>query len=336
MENGTVSTAVSTTVLSSIISPDCLAQLMQKYYQFSLNIQCSILRTGINHAYLICDGDRKSVLRVYSHQWRGREEINEELQLLLRLKEAGISISYPISDKAGKFIHEVTAPEGRRYAVLFSFAEGKKLRKLTEKHCRKIGQTMGRMHQLTADQSVNRVSYDFDTLLALPFQHALRFFDKQNPDMVFLYNAMEQARQQLSSFGGQLRTGIVHLDMWYDNMNITERGKITVFDFDFCGNGWLSLDIAYTVMQLYHTEPDKKVLEGKLAAFFAGYEETEKIPEIEKELISYLGICVWTFYLGVQSRRFNDWSNIFLSENYLTHYIGLLKGWLKYQETEVG
>lgn len=322
-------------VLSSIISPDYLAVLVQKHYHFSPNVQCSILRTGINHAYLVCEGERKCVLRVYSHDWRSKQEINEELQLLGQLKEAGISVSYPIADKHDQFLHEIAAPEGLRHAVLFSFAEGKKLRGLTEQHCRQIGHLMGRMHQLTADQSIARITYDFDTLLELPYQQALRFFDKQNPDMQFLHQAMTLARQQLTAVDGQLRKGIVHLDLWYDNMNVTEKGEVTLFDFDFCGNGWLGLDVAYTVAQLYHTEPDQAVLEKKLKAFFEGYEAITPLPALEKEMISYFGICVWIFYLGVQSRRFNDWSNIFLSENYLTRFLGMLKNWLRFQGVEV-
>ena len=48
----------------------------------------------------------------------------------------------------------------------------------------------------------------------------------------------------------QIRQGIVHLDIWFDNLNITTNNQVTIFDFDFCGNGWLCLDIAYYILQL--------------------------------------------------------------------------------------
>ena len=325
----------TTPVISSVVSPDFLATLVQEHYPFSPNVQCSILRTGINHAYFICEGDQKRVLRLYSHQWRSREDIVAELELLLQMHEAGISVSYPIADSQGEFIHEVEAPEGMRYMVLFSYAPGRKLRKLTPKHCHTMGLLMGKMHKLMEGRSINRISYDFDTLMELPYQHALRFFDKKNDEMIFARKAIELSKQQLGPLAGQLRQGVVHLDLWYDNLNVTSSGHVTLFDFDFCGNGWLALDLAYTVMQLYHTEPDKEIFEKKRTAFYKGYESIETIPALEKELLSHLGIAVWVFYLGVQSRRFNDWSNIFLGDHYLQHYIGLLKGWLKFSGTVV-
>jgi hypothetical protein len=40
---------------------------------------------------------------------------------------------------------------------------------------------------------------------------------------------------------------------------------------------------------------------------------------------------VWLFYQGEQVRRF-DWSNIFLSVNYLKTYTGKMQAWLAYHE----
>ena len=56
------------------------------------------------------------------------------------------------------------------------------------------------------------------------------------------------------------------------------------------------------------------------------------IPE-ELKLIPTAGQAIWLFYLGVQSQRF-DWSNIFLTENYLKMYIGRLKSWITYNQSK--
>jgi Ser/Thr protein kinase RdoA (MazF antagonist) len=52
----------------------------------------------------------------------------------------------------------------------------------------------------------------------------------------------------------QIKTGIVHLDIWFDNLNIAPNNQITLFDFDFCGNGWFCLDVAYYVLQVHNIE----------------------------------------------------------------------------------
>jgi Ser/Thr protein kinase RdoA (MazF antagonist) len=118
-------------------------------------------------------------------------------------------------------------------------------------------------------------------------------------------------------------------------MSIEDESVITVFDFDFCGNGWLLLDIAYFTMQLFNTEPDAKLFESKVESFYNGYQKVTPISNEEKALIPEAGLAIWIFYLGVQSQRFDNWSNIFLSENYLKHFIGIIKNWMNYNEIKI-
>ena len=79
----------------------------------------------------------------------------------------------------------------------------------------------------------------------------------------------------------KIRKGAVHLDLWADNLNIDSNNKITLFDFDFCGNGFLSLDIAFHVMMLFLFEPDQEKLEKKTRKFHEGYESVLVISEEE-------------------------------------------------------
>ncbi len=51
----------------------------------------------------------------------------------------------------------------------------------------------------------------------------------------------------------------------------------------------------------------------------------------ELKLIPEAGASIFVFYLGVQAQRF-DWSNIFLTENYLKMFVGRIKNWLDYYE----
>lgn len=98
----------------------------------------------------------------------------------------------------------------------------------------------------------------------------------------------------------------------------------TLFDFDFCGNGWLCLDIAYYILQLHSTEKDETNRAEKIAAFYEGYQTVEEISDEEKLLIPALGVSLYYFYLGVQCSRFDNWSNTFLNEAYLKRFITVL------------
>src|SRR5690606_41371136 len=87
----------------------------------------------------------------------------------------------------------------------------------------------------------------------------------------------------------QLREGAVHLDIWFDNMNITKDGQITIFDFDFCGNGWLCYDIAYYILQLHSTEKDVAERNSKIDHFLEGYQSVTEINSEEKQILAILG-----------------------------------------------
>jgi len=322
-------------IVSSILAPDALVLILRKKYNLSNLAICKVLRTGINHSYLVADGDLQFVFRIYSYGWRSEMEIKEELRFLNILKENTIMVSYPSSDSSGNYIQRIIAPEGERFAVLFSFAKGQKVRSLSEDHCCSVGILLSKLHSVSVGYSLKRVNYNVKVLTEDPYRYATEHYSESLNEMQFVKKA---GAHVVDVFGqaniNQLRHGAVHLDIWYDNFNIDEKA-ITLFDFDFCGNGWLLLDAAYFAMQLFHTEPDKNLFKVKLERFFAGYESCAPISDEERKLLPLAGFAVLIFYLGVQSRRFDDWSNIFLTQNYFKHYIGMVKSWLDYNEIHI-
>jgi Ser/Thr protein kinase RdoA (MazF antagonist) len=321
---------------ASTLSSDHLNQLVKQRYGLNENTTCRLFRTGINHTYFISEHDQKYVLRVYSFNWRTSSEIEEEIRLLNFLNENNIGVSYPILDIEGSYIQKINAAEGLRYAVLFSFADGGKIRYMTENTCASVGTLMAEIHRATRQQKIQRIEYTSEILWQSPYVFASRYFSESLEEMQFVKKAGELLNSLFDwTDHEKVRTGIVHLDIWYDNMSISGEDEITLFDFDFCGKGYLVLDIAYFCMQLFHIEPDKKIYELKVKNFLKGYQQVSLISNEEQKLIPYAGLAVWIFYLGVQSQRF-DWSNIFLSENYLKMYIGKVKDWLRYHEIEIG
>jgi Ser/Thr protein kinase RdoA (MazF antagonist) len=87
-------------------------------------------------------------------------------------------------------------------------------------------------------------------------------------------------------------------------------------------------------MQLFYTQPDKKEYEKKFAAFLNGYRKAAPLSYQEISLIPYAGLAIWIYYLGVQAQRFDNFSNIFFTENYLKMYMGRVREWLTYTHTE--
>lgn len=312
-------------VSNSNLSAVHLGQYLRRHYTIGESVTCRLIKAGINDTYLVDNGDHKFVFRVYSLGWRTRREIEEEIRLLLLLKTGNHPISYPVPDRDDAFIQTLNAPEGDRYAVMFSYAEGQKLQTFSPDVHHSIGQLMARIHQTTRNLALDRVVYTPEILLSDSLEKISAFLPADTDEMRFMKSARTLLLNQLESIGKKdMRKGIVHLDIWFDNLNIASDGKVTLFDFDFCGNGWLGLDLGYYMMQVYHLERDEVACETKLTRFFEGYESVLDIPDDEKKALPALGICLYFFYLGVQCQRYDNWSNVFLNEAYLKRYITLI------------
>ena len=312
-------------VISSILSPEHIGLLVAKKYGLSGNVSCTILKTGINHSYLVDHQKSKFIFRLYSLNWRSDLEINEEIRLLNLLKEIGVSVSFPIKDVDEKHIQYLEAPEGIRPGVLFSYAEGEKQLNFSADLHYKVGETMAKIHQATLRLKLERVTYTPKIILEDSLLKIRKFLSDDSPEMSWMVSAQQYLLNQIDKADiNYLRSGSVHLDIWFDNMNITKDGQITIFDFDFCGNGWLCYDIAYYILQLHSTEKDVSQRDLKVENFLRGYESITKITDEERQILPVLGVSLYFFYLGVQCERYDNWSNVFLNETYLKRFIKLL------------
>ena len=318
-------------VIDSTLSPEHLAIWVAQQYNFR-SATVSLLKTNMNHSYLVKANDEQYILRVYNHQHRNVLQVSEEVNLLNELKD-DISVSYPIANVKGVFVEEIHAPEGNRCVVLFSFAKGKKLRFYTSEFHYKAGIETGRLHMATENKTLERTDYSITTLVQWAYRETAKYISEDLEEMKLVKNS--EAVLSAAFNKSLLKKGIVHLDIWYDNMNIQEDGTVTFFDFDNCGNGPLILDIGYYCMQLFFIEQDKAVYEQKKAAFIDGYRSVTGVSAGELELIPYAGVAIWIYYLGLQAQRFDNFANVFLSENYVKMYIGRATDWLKYHGIEI-
>ena len=226
---------------------------------------------------------------------------------------------------SGNYIQELSAPEGVRYGVLFSFAEGEKHLNFSADLHFKVGETMARIHQVTHNLQLQRVQYTPKIVLQDSFEQIKEFLPADTEEMQWMLSTQKFLLDELGKADkSQLRIGATHMDIWFDNFNITKEGQINLFDFDFCGNGWLCYDIAYYILQLNSTEKVEAERTEKLNNFLTGYESVITITDEEKRLLPVLGVSMYFFYLSIQAQRFDNWSNVFFNKTYLKRFINLL------------
>lgn len=323
-------------VTHSILSAEKIRELIIQKYGISEAAECKLFRAAMNHLYIVSDGDKKFVFRVYTFNWRTRLEIDEELRLLLHLKNSNTSVSYPISDISNELVQELNAPEGKRYGVLFSYAKGSKTAKFSADASFFIGEGLAEIHRASEMFSLERINYNTNTLLDESLIRTKLFFNKISDEILFLETLSSFLKIKFDNVDEkQIRSGTVHLDVWFDNMHINEENRVTFFDFDFCGNGWLCLDISYFLFQLFSTNLNENEYLVKAESFLKGYENVTKISEEEKRILPYLCLAIMTYYLSIQCDRFEYWTNIFLNDDHLKRFVGNLKRWAVYNNIEI-
>ncbi|MBV8328008.1 phosphotransferase [Chryseobacterium sp.] len=322
--------------INSTLSPKALGQLIQQKYKLSDKTECSIFRLAMNHLYIVQDGEQKYVFRVYTHNWRTKLEIEEELKLLAYLKENDRQAAYPIKDKLNEYIQEIEAPEGKRFGVLFSYAKGTKTAKFSPQASFLIGQALAKVHQSTENFGLNRMSYNSENLLTKPVLRIKKFFHKNISEVEFLEKLSAFLTLKIQNINkAEMRSGSVHLDVWFDNLHIDDEKEITFFDFDFCGNGYLCFDISYFLFQLLTTHLNEEEYQEKAESFLKGYETITEISTEEKEFLPFACLAIMVYYISVQCDRFDYWTNIFINEDHLKRMVGNLKRWMIYNKIEI-
>jgi len=322
--------------INSTLSPNELGKFIRQKYGLSDKTKCSIFRLAMNHLYIVHDDENKYVFRVYTHNWRTKLEIKEELRLLLHLKETDRQVAYPIADKSNQYIQEIEASEGTRFGVLFSYAKGTKTAKFSQQTSFLIGQALAKVHQSTEGFELNRVSYNSQNLLIKPVSRTKEFFNKNINEIEFLEKLSAFLTLKIDNIDQQkMRYGSVHLDVWFDNLHIDDEKEITFFDFDFCGNGYLCFDISYFLFQLLATNLNEEEYQVKAESFLKGYEAITEISSEEKQFLPFACLAIMTYYISVQCDRFEYWTNIFLNEDHLKRMVGNLKRWISYNKIEI-
>jgi Ser/Thr protein kinase RdoA (MazF antagonist) len=322
--------------INSTLSPYGLGRLIQRKYGLSDKTECKIFRLAMNHLYIVHDGENKYVFRVYTHNWRTKLEIEEELRLLTLLKEAGRPVAFPIADQWNQFIQEIEASEGTRFGVLFSYAKGTKTAKFSHQTSFLIGQALAKVHQSTESLELMRISYNAQNLLKNPVLRTKEFYSNNIAENKFLETLSAFLTPKIEHMDREkVRYGTVHLDVWFDNLHIDDEKEITFFDFDFCGNGYLCFDISYFLFQLFATHINEEEYQVKADSFIKGYETVTKISNEEKKFLPYACLAIMTYYISVQCDRFDYWTNIFLNEDHLKRMVGNLKRWIVYNKIEI-
>lgn len=286
-------------VARSFIAANALANRISATYELGGVVNCKLfskmLRTQDNDHYLVSvsNGDRY-VARIYQEGTQfGRSESDYlyELDWLLFLKESGLPVSYPVQRKDGRYLGAMQAPEGTRYFALFTLAKGSTLNVNNEDHLWIMGKHMADIHVASNEFETehHRQPMDLTFLVDKPIERIKAFFaDENSQKLELMLIAAEEARGEIESLlnnadstpdgWGPIGGDFHQFSVFFDSFN-----QPTFFNFDHCGPGWRSYDIAAF---LFNTNLMHHSNQHLSEAFFAGYFSSRQLSANEHSAIA--------------------------------------------------
>jgi Ser/Thr protein kinase RdoA (MazF antagonist) len=315
----------------STLSSAALKDRIEKSYGLQ-GFSCRYLLRGVSDTYILENAHTKYILKIYRSSHRSLNEIRGEIELLALLKERGAKVAYAIADLEGNTYQEFNAAEGIRHGVLFSYAPGKNIMDLTEKHMAIIGYEMAFNHNITSSVKLayERKAYTIDTTLTQPIAVLEPAFKEYPEGYTYLKGTAARVAQALQAMNtNRFSYGYCHYDYLPKNFHFDEHDILTLFDFDFAGPGWLANDLmSFTVYLYFYVAMNKKTIEEAkrdFKVFTEAYRKERPITDEEINAIPLLGFMFWVFYLGFQYENFDDWSNTFFGPRFLRERIATIK-----------
>jgi homoserine kinase type II len=203
------------------------------------------------------------------------------LTLMEHLAQHGINCPLPVHDKAGRVLKVL----GGRPAAIVTFLKGVSIRKPKAVHCALIGEALAKLHVAAMDFGMRRPN-------ALGPVGWLRLFeafaDKADAIAPGFSDALAREVDAMQkSWPASLPEGVIHADMFPDNVFFLENRLSGIIDFYFACNDMLAYDLAIC-LNAWCFEPDLSfnITKGKL--LFDGYRAVRPLSDAEIEAFPVL------------------------------------------------
>jgi len=323
------------TVAATLCS-DALAELVQNGYHLATPVTCHFWRKGVNDTYIIETGDAKYCLRVYRCNWQTEQDIEAEVDLLTRLRENAISVSAPIPRADGRFLNRLNAPEGARYAVLFSYVEGKPV-SMDNAQSRAYGRMAGQIH-VCLDSFViphKRFHIDLEHLVDEPLRHVEPFLAHRRGDYDDLVRIGDELKEEVAALLPTTKPqyGMCHGDHHGGNVHVNDAGTMTLFDFDCGGYGWRAYDVSvfrWSRALGAGADPKRKAtMRRRWNAFLEGYNEVRALDADELEATKLFVALRHIWVMGLHTQGAAGWGRAPFNDGYFDHFIGFVRNWVK-------
>tara|TARA_B100000683_G_scaffold84900_1_gene83778 strand:+ start:226 stop:1194 length:969 start_codon:yes stop_codon:yes gene_type:complete len=237
------------------------------------------IKKGIeNTNYILKIKNQKYILTIFEKRVETRD-LPFFMQLMSNLSRLKVKCPNPVKSKNGEFIFKIK----NKKACIVSFLEGKDKKELNSKDCYIVGKHVAKLHQASKKIKLYRKN-------SLSVKSWPSLLSRINVKIDKLSNGLKnlmkfELLQIKKTWPKNLPKGIIHCDLFADNIIFYKKKFHGFIDFYFSCNDYLSYELATCVNALcFVKKKNKYILDKKKSSnFLKGYESIRKLTSSEKK-----------------------------------------------------
>ena len=302
----------------SPINENELLSFLEQYDIGSLIKFEGILEGIENTNYKITTSQNDYILTIFEKRVAAKD-VPFFINLKKHLAHKNFLCPKPINDIQGKNINTLKD----KSCVLVSFLNGKKVIDVNETHCQQVGEVLASLHIQTEDFNERRLN-------SMSYIHWKDIFSKcknyPNHNFMNIFPIIEEELLYLKNYWpNNLPNGIVHADVFKDNVFFQENIFSGLIDFYFSCNDFLAYDIALTI-NAWCFDENSLFNKNKYQALIKGYESHRKLTDEEKNSFSILlrGASIRILITRLHDQLFHP-NNAFVNTKDPNEYLSILK-----------
>ena len=258
--------------------------LINKKFKLGKKIKFQGIKKGIeNTNYLLRTDKGKFILTIFEKRVNDSDlPFFMKLMDLLSLRK--IICPKPLKDNYGKYLFKIK----NKRACIVSFLSGKDKNNLTYKNCFEVGKNIAKMHKATKNFKIKR-SNSMGINKLHPLLNSINF--KKSKLILsykeFLFNNLKEIKK---NWPNKLPSGIIHADLFVDNIFFKNNKFSGFIDFYFSANDYYAYELAICINALCFDKNKSKFIlnKQKVNNLIKGYEKIRKISINEKNKLNIL------------------------------------------------
>ena len=241
------------------------------------------IKQGIeNTNYLLKTRNKKYILTIFEKRV-SKKEIPFFMKLMNRLNASKINCPKPLKNKDGKYLLRLK----NKTACIVSFLQGKDKKILNVKNCYDVGKTIAKIHLSSSKIKLFRKN-SMGIKNLNPLLKSIKFKSKKFANIdKFLKINFDDIKKKWPK---KLPSGIIHGDLFIDNIFFKNNKLSGIIDFYFAANDYFMYEIAICINALCFDKVNSKfkLNKNKIKKFIKGYESIRNISLKEKKSLNIL------------------------------------------------